>query len=276
MLRKIVQSLVCLLLVMTASAVHVNVAEAKETGMLFIEKPFKKEGLRFQVTVTEIDNPKSDSPEYRVNTIVTNTSRKPITFTTDRCYFVTTEIKAYASSGDSWELPYREDEPACTLEIKEKTLKLRQSIEQDEYFRTDELPVDLTPDYFQLNSSVNILVGPEDKEREEEIVKMQTKFLPGLALNPDEIEIQSELSEFPRWHFEINATGKVSNKEIKRVTLQVFNTIITLRIDSKSGEFSTKKKIKAKHESLQPGILEVTYNDGTKHIYSIPIKNTSN
>ncbi|MED1799300.1 hypothetical protein [Brevibacillus porteri] len=66
MFRKIVQSLVCLLLVMTASAVHVNVAEAKETGMLFIEKPFKKEGLRFQVTVTENDNPKYDSLVYHV------------------------------------------------------------------------------------------------------------------------------------------------------------------------------------------------------------------
>ncbi|WP_409178838.1 hypothetical protein [Brevibacillus fortis] len=275
MLRKIVQSLVCLLLVMTAGAVQVKVAEAKETGMLFIEQPFKKEGLRFQVTVTEIDNPKFDSPEYHVNTIVTNISRKPITYTTAQCYDVTTRIEAYAS-GDSWELPYRENEPACTQDIKEKTLKPGRTIEQDEYFRTDELPSDLTPDYFQLNASVHILVGPEDKEREEEIVKMQTKFLPGLALNPDEIEIQSESSELPKSYYELKATGKVSNKEIKRVTIQVFNSIITLRIDSKSGEFSTKKKVKAKGPSLQSGILEVTYKDGTKHIYNIPIKNSSN
>ncbi|ATF13229.1 hypothetical protein A616_14910 [Brevibacillus brevis X23] len=275
MFRKIVQSLVCLLLVMTASAVHVNVAEAKETGMLFIEKPFKKEGLRFQVTVTENDNPKYDSPVYHVNTIVTNISRKPITYTTGHCYGVTTRLEAYAS-GDSWELPYPEDEPACTPDIKERTLKPGRTIEQDEYFRTNELPDDLTPDYFQLNSSVRILVGPEDKERKKEIIKMQTKFLPGLALNPDEIELQSESSELSKSYYELKVTGKASNKDIKRVSIQVFHSTITLRIDSKSGEFSTKKKVKAKGPSLPSGVLEVTYKDGTKHIYSIPIKNTSN
>lgn len=275
MFRKIVHSLVCLLLVMTAGAVNVNAAEAKATGMFFIDKPFKKEGLRFQVTVTEIENPKYDSPVYHVNTIVTNISRKPITYTTGHCYGVTTRLEAYAS-GDSWELPYPEDEPACPPVIQEKTLKPGRTIEQDEYFRTDELPDDLTPDYFQLNSSVRILVGPEDKERKEEIVKLQTQFLAGLALHPDEIELQAESSELPKSYYEVKVTGKVSNKEIKRVTLQVFNSIITLRVDSKSGEFSTKKKVKAKGPSLQSGVLEVTYNDGTKHIYNVPIENTSN
>ncbi|MGG4454372.1 hypothetical protein [Brevibacillus porteri] len=275
MFRKFVYSFVCVLLFMTAGAVDVNAAPPKVTGTLFIEKPFKKEGLRFQATVTEIDNPKYDSPVYHVNTIVTNISRKPITYTTGHCYGVTTRLEAYAS-GDSSELPYPEGESACTSDIKEKTLKPGRTMEQDEYFRTDELQGDLTPDYFQLSSSVNILVGPEDKEREEEIVKMQTKFLPGLALNPDEIEIQSESSELPKSYYEINATGKVSNKEIKRVTLQVFNTLLTLRIDSKSGEFTTKKKVKAKGPSLQAGVLELTYNDGTKHIYNIPIKNANN
>ncbi|MGF9908686.1 hypothetical protein [Brevibacillus porteri] len=275
MFRKIVHSLVCLLLVMTAGAVNVTAAEAKATGMFFIDKPFKKEGLRFQVTVTEIDNPKYDSPTYHVNTIVTNISRKPITYTAAQCYDVTTRIEAYAS-GDSWELPYREDEPACPPVVKEKTLKPGRTIEQDEYFRTDELPGDLTPDYFQLNSYVHILVGPEDKERKEEIVKMQTQFLAGLTLNPNEIELQAESSELPKSYYELKATGKVFNKEIKRVTLQVFNSIITLRIDSKSGEFSTKKKVKAKGPSLQLGVLEVTYKDGTKHIYNVPIKNSSN
>ncbi|ASJ53634.1 hypothetical protein BP422_08725 [Brevibacillus formosus] len=274
MFRKIVHSLVCLLLVMTAGAVNVNAAEAKATGMFFIDKPLKKEGLRFQVTVTEIDNPKYDSPTYHVNTIVTNISRKPITYTTGHCYGVTTRLEAYAS-GDSWELPYPENEPVCPPVIQEKTLKPGRTIEQDEYFRTDELPDDLTPDYFQLNSSVHILVGPED-ERKEEFVKMQTKLLPGLALNPDEIEIQSESSKLPKSYYELKVTGKASNKDIKSVTIQVFNTIITLRIDSKSGEFSTKKKVKAKGPSLQSGVLEVTYKDGTKHIYNIPIENSSN
>ncbi|QDS34288.1 hypothetical protein [Brevibacillus brevis] len=275
MFRKFVYSFVCLVLFMTAGAVDVNAAAPKVTGTLSIEKPFKKEGLRFQTTVTEIDNPKYDSPVYHVNTIVTNISRKPITYTTAHCYGVTTRLEAYAS-GDSWELPYPEGEPACTPDIKEKTLKPGRTIEQDEYFRTDELPDELTPDYFQVNSSVRILVGPEDKERKEELVKMQTQFLAGLALNPDEIEIHSDSSELPKSYYEINATGKVSNKEIKRVTLQVFNTLLTLRIDSKSGEFSTKKKVKAKGPSLQFGVLEVTYKDGTKHIYNIPIKNTNN
>ncbi|MCM3140744.1 hypothetical protein [Brevibacillus sp. MER 51] len=275
MFRKIVYSLVCFLLVMTAGAVNVNAAVPKATGMFFIDKPFKKEGLRFQVTVTEIDNPKYDSPMYHVNTIVTNISRKPITYTTGHCYGVTNQLEAFAS-GDSWELPYPEDEPACTPDIKEKTLKPGRTFEQDEYFRTDELPSDLTPDYFQLNSYVHILIGPEDKERKEEIVKMQTKFLPELALHPDEIELHAESSELPKSYYQIEVTGKVSNKEIKRVTIQVFNTVITLRIDSKSGEFSTKKKVKAKGPSLQSGILEVTYKDGTKHIYNVPIENSSN
>nr|WP_255688478.1 hypothetical protein [Brevibacillus sp. AF8] len=260
---------------MTAGAVNVNAAVPKATGMFFIDKPFKKEGLRFQVTVTEIDNPKYDSPMYHVNTIVTNISRKPITYTTGHCYGVTNQLEAFAS-GDSWELPYPEDEPACTPDIKEKTLKPGRTLEQDEYFRTDELPSDLTPDYFQLNSYVHILIGPEDKERKEEIVKMQTKFLPELALHPDEIELHAESSELPKSYYQIEVTGKVSNKEIKRVTIQVFNTVITLRIDSKSGEFSTKKKVKAKGPSLQSGILEVTYKDGTKHIYNVPIENSSN
>ncbi|MED1944129.1 MULTISPECIES: hypothetical protein [Brevibacillus] len=275
MFRKIVYSLVCFLLVMTAGAVNVNAAQPKATGMFFIDKPFKKEGLRFQVTVTEIDNPKYEAPTYHVNTIVTNISRKPITYTTAQCYDVTTRIEAYASE-DSWELPYREDEPACPPVVKEKTLKPGRTIEQDEYFRTDELPGDLTPDYFQLNSYVHILVGPEDKERKEEIVKMQTKLLPGLTLNPDEIELQAESSVLPKSYYELKVTGKASNNDIKRVTLQVFNTIITLRIDSKSGEFSTKKKVKAKGPSLQSGVLEVTYNDGTKHTYNVPIENSSN
>lgn len=275
MFRKIVYSLVCFLLVMTAGAVNVNAAVPKATGMFFIDKPFKKEGLRFQVTVTEIDNPKYDSPMYHVNTIVTNISRKPITYTTGHCYGLTNQLEAFAS-GDSWGLPYPEDEPACTPDIKEKTLKPGRTFEQDEYFRTDELPSDLTPDYFQLNSYVHILIGPEDKERKEEIVKMQTKFLPELALHPDEIELHAESSELPKSYYQIEVTGKVSNKEIKRVTIQVFNTVITLRIDSKSGEFSTKKKVKAKGPSLQSGILEVTYKDGTKHIYNVPIENSSN
>ncbi|BAH43684.1 hypothetical protein BBR47_27070 [Brevibacillus brevis NBRC 100599] len=275
MFRKIIHSLVCLLLVMTAGAVNVNAAQAKATGMFFIDKPFKKEGLRFQVTVTETDNPKYDSPMYHVNTIVTNTSRKPITYTTGHCYGVTNRLEAFAS-GDSWELPYPEDEPACTPDIKEKNVKPGRTIEQDEYFRTDELPSDLTPDYFQLNSYVHILVGPEDKERKEEIVKMQTKFLPRLALNPDEIELQAESSVLPKSYYELSVTGKVSNREIKRASLQVFNSIITLRVDSKSGEFSTKKKVKAKGPSLQSGVLEVMYKDGTKHIYYVPIENSSN
>ncbi|UIO45071.1 hypothetical protein LOY85_13290 [Brevibacillus brevis] len=275
MFRKIVHSLVCLLLVMTAGAVNVNAAQAKATGMFFIDKPFKKEGLRFQVTVTETDNPKYDSPMYHVNTIVTNTSRKPITYTTGHCYGVTNRLEAF-SSGDSWELPYPEDEPACTPDIKEKNVKPGRTIEQEEYFRTDELPSDLTPDYFLLNSYVHILVGPEDKERKEEIVKMQTKFLPRLALHPDEIELHAESSELPKSYYQIEVTGKVSNKEIKRVTIQVFNTVITLQVNSKSGDFSTKKKVKTKGPSLQSGVLEITYKDGTKHTYYVPIKNSSN
>ncbi|GED56495.1 hypothetical protein ABER61_04755 [Brevibacillus formosus] len=274
MFRKIVHSLVCFLLVITAGAVNVNAAQPKATGMFFIDKPFKKEGLRFQVTVTEIDNPKYDSPTYHVNTIVTNISRKPITYTTGHCYGVTTRLEAYAS-GDSWELPYPESEPACPTVIQEKTLKPGRTIEQDEYFRTDELPDGLTPDSFELNSSVRILVGPED-ERKEEFVKMQTKLLPGLSLNPDEIELQAESSVLPKSYYELKVTGKASNNDIKRVTIQVFNTVITLRIDSKSGEFSTKKKVKAKGPSLQSGVLEVTYNDGTKHTYNVPIENSSN
>ncbi|EJL30730.1 hypothetical protein [Brevibacillus sp. BC25] len=275
MFRKFVYSFVSLLLFMTAGAVDVNAAAPIVTGTLFIEKPFKKEGLRFQTTVTEIDNPKYDSPVYHVNTIVTNISRKPITYTTGHCYGVTTRLEAYAS-GDSWELPYPEDEPACPPVIQEKTLKPGRTIEQDEYFRTDELPDDLTPDYFQVNSSVRVLVGPEDKERKEELVKMQTQFLAGLALHPDEIVLEAEASKLPKSYYELKVTGKAPNKDIKRVTIQVFYSVITLRIDSKSGEFSTKKKVKAKGPSLQSGVLEVTYKDGTKHIYNIPIENSSN
>ncbi|WP_256973783.1 hypothetical protein [Brevibacillus brevis] len=105
---------------------------------------------------------------------------------------------------------------------------------------------------------------------------MQTKFLPRLVLNPDEIEIQSESSKLPKSYYELKVTGKASNKNIKSVTIQVFNTIVILRIDSKSGEFSTKKKIKAKDPSLQSGLLEVTYKDGTKNTYYVPIENSSN
>lgn len=272
MLQKIIHTTLGLLLILSTGAVDVSAKDEPASSPLKIEKTFQQEGLRFQLTVTEVENRDSDSTEYHVVTQVTNTTRKSIDYLQPQCYPVSTSVYAY-SSGESWLLPPPEDEPACTPDVRKRVLKPGKTHKQEEIFRTNELPE--TPDYYELLSTFIVNIGASDKKPVEKPVQLKTQFYEGFQLNSEDIEIQSEWTQLSPSSYQIKVSGEVPNKEIKRLSLKIDRPKDTLRINSKSRAFSLSKKVRTKSEPPTTGTLEIVYADGLKQIYEIPLDNNS-
>lgn len=72
MRQKLIQTFLCIALLLMTGYIPANGTEELSHRSLTVEKTFKKEGLRFQVTLTDITDEVEKPALFQVNTTVTN------------------------------------------------------------------------------------------------------------------------------------------------------------------------------------------------------------
>lgn len=270
MFKIIKNILLCLSMLVPFVGQSASATELASSNALTAEKSFKQDGLRFQISVSKVDETESSAPLIKIDTKVTNISTKSIPYIQTVCEDVRSSIEAHSPDEELTLLPASDE--TCTPTTHDKILPRGKSIQQSELFTTADLPEDFDLTKYELYSS--LLLGSQEKKEDipQKLLKLEISFDADMRLTSDQLTAQAELRNTVPNKYQLEVQGTVHNKEIKSVTFTFNKAKSTLKINKTTRAISLTKKLTIKQTPPEWGVMNIVYMDGTKVSMNIPVK----
>lgn len=262
MIQKFFHSSLVIGLIMLLIPLGTVASNDSSQGTLTVEKTYKDDGLRFQVIVSEISDPKQKTTLFKISSKVTNISRNPIVYIKNGCDNIRSEVKVHDRSGPPLPPP---DDRTCPGVIVEKTLMVGQNIQQENLFVADDSSKSLSSDQYLL--STLFYIGSIEKMNK---ISFETYFREGISLPTPLLNVHAKLTKSSSsYQLKVNGTG---NNQIKKIFAKVGKSRYLLKINTKKNTLSLSKKISVTGNPPETCVLQITYKDGTLQYLDIPIE----
>ena len=253
-----------LALIFLFGTVDTHAESSLSSGALTVDQTFKKEGLRIQLTVVELDDSDEGNTLFKVTSQVTNLTKKPIPYVQYVCGAVDTRIYL-KTSNKSYNLSHPEG-LSCPPMVEELVLPAGKSIQRSELLSTVFLSPDLKQERFEMTA--NMIIGNEENEKR---LLLKTNFDKGITPASIDLILEAELSKSSKG-FPFTVTGTAKDKEIKSISIKADKSKYSIKIDKKTRQLSFNKKLPVKGDPPKSAHIEIRYMDGTKKTFIVPIQ----